>query len=333
MLDISKIRKVYLIGIKGSGMVAIAELLSSQGISVTGSDAKEKFFTDDVLEKLNIKYFRDFDKNNIPLDIDLVIYSTAYNEENNSEFQESRHRGLPMMSYPEILADIFGQKFGIAVTGTHGKTTTTAWLAHVLKEAGLDPTAVVGSRVVNWGGNAILGQGDFFVAEADEFQNKLKLYEPKVAILTSTDFDHPDFFHDFNAYKEVFREFVAKISKSGFLVVWGDSIDTLEISESATCEVLTYGFTEDCDFICKRGTSENEIGEVAENFRQKFSVTFGGKDLGEFEIGLVGQHNGLNATAVVATCYKLGVDISKVREGLLSFLGTARRFERIGERS
>jgi UDP-N-acetylmuramate--alanine ligase len=238
-----------------------------------------------------------------------------------------------MISYPEILSDLFGQKFGIAVTGTHGKTTTSALLANTLKELKLDPIAVVGSKVFNWGGNALVGKGEYFVAEADEFQNKLELYDPKGVILTSVDFDHPDFFKDFSDYKEAFHKFVAKIPKSGFLAVWGDSVDTLEIAQSAICDVLTYGISEDCDFICKKITSEKLDGEKPETRTQKFQVNFRGKDLGLFEIQLVGQHNILNATAVIAVCYKLGLDISQVREALPNFQGTVRRFEYIGKRN
>lgn len=333
MLDLGKIRKVYVIGIKGSGIVAVVEILKSLGVKITGSDTSEKFFTDAVLERLGISYFENFNKDNIPADTDLVLYSTAYSENNNVEFQEARKRNLPMISYPEILSDLFGQKFGIAVTGTHGKTTTAALLANTLKELDLDPIAVVGSKVFNWGGNALVGKGEYFIAEADEFQNKLELYDPKGVILTSADFDHPDFFGNFEEYKEVFRKFVARIPKSGFLVVWGDSVDTLEISKSAICDVLTYGFSEDCDFICKKVASQETSEKNPEARTQKFIVSFRSKNLGEYETRLVGQHNILNATAAIAICYKLGLDLAKVTEALRNFQGTARRFEYIGKRN
>ncbi len=333
MLDLGKIRKVYVIGIKGSGIVAIVEILKALGVEITGSDTGEKFFTDAVLERLEISYFENFDKDNIPADTDLVLYSTAYNGDNNIEFQEARRKNLPMISYPEILSDLFGQKYGIAVSGTHGKTTTAALLANTLKELELDPTAVVGSKVFNWGGNALVGKGEYFIAEADEFQNKLGLYDPKGVILTSVDFDHPDFFENFEEYKEVFRKFVARIPKSGFLVVWGDSVDTLEISKSAICDVLTYGFSKDCDFLCKKIACEEVNEEGPGNRTQKFKISFRNKDLGEYEIRLVGQHNILNATAVIAICYKLGLDLAKVRKALRNFQGTARRFEYVGEKN
>jgi len=171
------IKKVYAIGIKGAGLISLVELFISQGISVSGSDTQEKFFTDSILQKFGVSYFENFSPDNIPQDADLIIYSTAYNAENNIEFRTGQEKGLPMFSYPEILAGFFNQKYGVAVCGTHGKTTTAALLSVVLQIAGQDPSAAVGGRVINWGSNARLGQGDFFVIEADEFQNKLKLPE------------------------------------------------------------------------------------------------------------------------------------------------------------
>jgi len=299
--------------------------LHSMGIEITGSDTNEKFFTDEILQKLSIQYFEKFSPENIPADTDLVIYSTAYNENNNIEFQEAKKRNLEMISYPEILAELFNEKYGIAVCGTHGKTTTSAMLAHTLKEIGVDPSAVIGSRVINWEGNALSGKGEFFVAETDEFQNKLKLYNPKAIVLTSLDFDHPDTFPNFADYKKAFKDFVARIPKTGFLVVWGDSVDTLEVSKEAKCQVLTYGFNEENNY--------KITNYKLQNLKQFFEVSYSDKSLGVFEIQLTGKHNVLNACAVIATCHKLNLDLEKIKEGLASFSGTKRRFEYIGERN
>ena len=321
-MNLADIKKAYIIGIKGSGVVAVAEILKASGVEITGSDTDEKFFTDSVLNNLGISYFEKFDPENIPNDVDLVIYSTAYNEKNNPEFREAQKRGTPMMSYPEVLAELFNHKYGIAVAGTHGKTTTSALLAETLRVCGTDPSAVIGSKVIDWGKNAISGKGEFFVAETDEYQNKLRLYEPKAVILTNCDYDHPDFFPTFSDYKKVFSDFVSKIPITGFLVVWCDSTDTLEIAKSAHADVLSYGFSDDCRVKLK-------LGEKA----QSFNVEIDGTDLGDFEIRLVGRHNMLNAGAVVAVCHRLGLDMEKVREAFKNFNGTARRFEHIGERN
>lgn len=320
-MDLSKIKKAYVIGIKGSGIIGVVEILHKLGIEISGSDTHEKFFTDEILQKLGIKYHEGFSENNIPEAVDLVLYSTAYNAVNNVEFFEAAKLNLPMMSYPEALASLFNQKYGLAVCGTHGKTTTSAMLAYVLDKIGAQPTAVIGSRVRQWNGNAIAGNGEYFVIEADEFQNKLALYDPKGAILTSADWDHPDFFKTFAEYKKVFADFVAKISRAGFLVVWGDSVATNEIACSCQCNIIKYGFQEDNDVI------------ISKINPRKFNIKFSERDLGDFETQLVGEHNILNAGAAVAVCYKLGLAMEKVREALRSFEGTSRRFEIIGQRN
>jgi len=323
MIDFSKIKKVYIIGIKGSGIVGIAEILKLMQIEVLGSDTHEKFFTDEILQKNKIIYFESFSVNNIPTDVDLVLYSTAYNVENNVEFQEAINRNIPMMSYPEILAQLFNQKYGVAVCGTHGKTTTSSMLAFILDKAGISPTAVIGSRVKQWGGNAIVGTGEVFVIEADEYQNKLALYTPHGAILTSVDYDHPDFFRNVEEYEKVFMDFVAKIPRIGFLVVWGDSATTNKVACSCQGNIIKYGFMADNDIV---------VSKSKENLK-RFNLKFGEEDWGEFETQLVGDHNLLNAAAVIATCYKLNVDMEKVRQALKEFQGTSRRFEMIGERN
>ncbi|MDO8241062.1 MAG: UDP-N-acetylmuramate--L-alanine ligase [Candidatus Moranbacteria bacterium] len=321
MLDLSKIKKVYVIGIKGSGVIALVQILQSIGIEITGSDTHEKFFTDEVLQKLGIQYFENFAAKNIPADADLILYSTAYNEHNNIEFAQAKSHNFTMMSYPELLAQLFNQKYGIAVCGTHGKTTTSAMLAYVMQQVGTSPTAVIGSRVRQWGSNALIGNGETFVIEADEFQNKLALYEPKAAILTSVDYDHPDFYPTFAEYKKAFEDFVMKIPKIGFLAVWGDSVATNEVVCGAQCEIIKYGFQEDNDVVIVKKDAQN------------FAVIYSGKDLGDFAMQLVGDHNILNAVSVIIVCHKLNLDMEKVREALRNFEGTSRRFEIVGQRN
>lgn len=328
-MDLSKIKKVYVIGIKGSGVVAIVEILKTMGIEVTGSDTHEKFFTDEVLQKLGIKYIEGFAIKNIPQDADLILYATCYNESNNIEFAEVKKRGLTMISYPGMLAELFNEKYGIAVCGTHGKTTVSAMLADTLKKTGADPDAVIGSRVVEWGSNALVGRGEYFVIEADEFQNKLKLYDPNAVVLTSVDWDHPDTFPTFFDYKKAFSDFVAKITKTGFLVVWGDSVATNEVAGACQGKVIKYGFQEDNDAIIKKIGVESVEGKIY----QKFEIVYNGKKLGEFRTQLVGDHNLLNAAAVIVACHDLNVDLANVSEAVASFRGTSRRFEYIGERN
>lgn len=326
-MDLNKIKKVYFIGIKGAGMAAIAEILNARKIFVSGSDTKEKFFTDEILKKNKIKYEEEFNEKNVPEDADLVIYSTAYNEKNNPEMREAKEKNLALISYPEALGMLFWEKMGIAVSGTHGKTTTTALLATAFQGAEADPEALVGSMVLDWKSSVLTGKGNYFIAEADEYQNKLQYYNPWSAVLTSCDFDHPDFFPTFNDYKNVFKSFVAKIPKHGFLVACGDEASVIEISQNAKCEVLTYGFLESNEY--KITNHELKL----ESNTQSFSVYKNEEKVGDFEIKLAGKHNVLNATAAIAVCHKLKFEMEKVKNALFGFQGTTRRFEFIGKKN
>ncbi len=326
MLDFAKVKKIYFIGIKGSGMVALVEIFERRGCKVTGSDTKEKFFTDEILKKkLFVKYHEGFDEKHITSDIDLVVYSTAYNEKNNEEFKTAKYKSIPMVSYPGMLGILFNEKYGIAISGTHGKTTTTAMLAEIFKVAGLDPTAVVGSLVKQWRGSALVGRSEFMIIEADEYQNKLDLYNPQAVILTSADWDHPDFFPTYDEYKKTFEKFIQKIPRHGFLVVCGDRSETLEIAKSAKCKVISYGFGNEVDI----RITNHELREG----KQFFSLSAKGKKLGDFEIMLPGRHNILNASAAIAMAHQFNGKMEKIREALANFEGTSRRFEYIGQRN
>lgn len=334
-MELYKIKKAYFIGIKGAGMTAVAEIFHARGAEVIGSDTDDNFFTDEILKEKGIKFFEKFSAGNIPDDVGLVIYSTAYNKENNVEIAEAIERNLPTLSYPEILGELFKEKLGIAVCGTHGKTTTTALLAEALRVSGADPSAIVGSKVVQWGSSALAGNGKIFIAEADEYQNKFQYYNPFAIVLTSVDWDHPDYFPTFEEYKKVFADFLARIPRHGFLAVWGDAANTLEVTRSAKCEIIKYGLLEDNDVIIKNPKSLpcRQAGEIKNNYFQTFDVYFSDKNLGGFEIKLIGKHNILNAAAVIAVCYKLNIDMEKVREALRNFKGTSRRFEYVGDRN
>lgn len=332
-MDFSRIKEAYFIGIKGAGMAAMAEILSKRGIKVSGSDTHEKFFTDKMLKKNDIPFFEGFSPEHVQSYVDLFVHSTAYNKENNVEVAEVERRGGALIGYPELLGLLFREKLGIAVCGTHGKTTTTAMLGEALRAAGKDPNALVGSRVIDWQSGVLSGNGDYFVAEADEYQNKLRFYDPWAVILTSVDWDHPDFFPDAESYREVFRRFVSRIPKTGFLSIWGDSADTIDVSKEADCAVIKYGFDEDNDYRLSdyQPTVHDDKEKISEEISQSFEVFFKEKSLGRFQLKLSGKHNALNATAVISVCHRIGADLEKVRKALADFHGTARRFEFLGE--
>ena len=330
-MDLKSARNVHIIGIKGQGTTALAQFLGAQGIRITGSDTEEKFTTDAILSAAGIPFVEHFAPENIPPDVDAVIYSTAYNEENNAEMRAAKARGMRLLSYPEALGEILSTKVGLAVCGTHGKTTTTALLGTALEMAGADPTVIVGSAVPQWNGNARIGKGEYMLIEADEYQDKLRFYAPWGAVLTSADWDHPDFFKNFASYKETFKRFVSRIPKAGFLAVWGDSVDTQEVAEDASCKVLTYGFGEDNGYSIKGHRLEKDPAEGV-GAKQVFEVVCQEDSLGFFETKLSGKHNVLNAAAAIAVCHHMGLDMEKVRLAISVFAGTARRFEYVGKR-
>lgn len=330
---LSRFKRIHMIGVKGAGMTALAELLLRGGATVTGSDTDEVFFTDAILKQLGIVVKERFDPGNIPSDADLVIYSTAYTREKNQELAAAFDGALLVLSYPEALGALTKEKMTLAVCGTHGKTTTSALLADTLQYLGHHPSAIVGSQITSWGGNALSGFGDYLVIEADEYQNKLAHYEPFAVILTSVDFDHPDFFPDVESYEKVFAEFVARIPAHGVLVYCADSASVVRVAAHARCRTVSYGTLSEADFQVVDYVPE-KMGFVAEKemVRQSFSVLHQGEKLGPFRLKLAGVHNALNAAAVLALLFSLGKENERIRNAFERFSGTARRFEYIGER-
>lgn len=324
-----KKKRIYIISIEGAGTSALAVIYKNLGYEVFGSDDGDHFYGD-ILKRNDIKVFDSYDEKNIPKNIDMVVYSTCVNKD-NPELIEVLKREIPVLSYPEALAELFNQKMGIAVCGTHGKTTTTAILATVFKELGLKPSALVGSKVKDWKGNSLAGSGDYFIIEADEYQNKLKSYNPWAVILTSVDYDHPDFYKTFDEYKQAFIDFVKKIPRHGFLVYCSDDSDVVKIAQAANCQKISYGFSEGS--MCKIENFEFQINnfQINNSVGQSFEVFYKEKSLGKFKIALPGKHNVLNATAVIAMCYKLNLNELRVADALKTFQGTVRRFEYIGE--
>jgi len=320
-------KKVHIVGIEGAGTSALATMYGRLGYEVSGSDAGDRFYAS-VLEKEGVSVEPTFSPDHVPTDADLVVYSTAFS--GNVEVARARELGLRTLSYPEAVGEITHEKMSLLVTGTHGKTTTSAMLAEVLRATGKDPSAIIGSRVRAWQGNALVGAGGMLVLEADEYQDKLSYYEPFAAILTSVDWDHPDFFPDAETYAETFRKFVGRIPKHGALVYSADSASVLSVAGGAKCRRLSYGFDGSADV---RIVSRETIGAAEsgpEGIRQRFDIETKDGSLGTFELRLPGRHNAQNAAAVIALCLFLRIDMEAVRDCLSTFSGTARRSEYIG---
>lgn len=324
-------KRVHMVGIKGVGMTALAEVLASAGAIVSGSDTEERFLTDEVLERIGISPSVGFSPEHVPDGTETLVYSTAYAPDANPEIVAATGRGIAVMSYPEAVGSITRERMSLLVTGTHGKTTTSAMLAEALRGAGEDPAAIIGSHVRSWKGNALSGSGKYLVLEADEYQGKLGLYQPFAAILTSVDWDHPDFFPDERSYEETFRTFVKRIPRHGALVHCADSASVARVASEASCTVLSYGFHEDAMFRISEYEAVPLSGGEGAGIRARFSITCDGESLGVFSLRQSGRHNARNAAAVVAMARFLRLDMEAVRTALSAFSGTARRGEYVGE--
>lgn len=325
-IDLGEIESVYMIGIKGSGMIAFVEIFRALGKDVFGSDVAEEFFTDATLKKLGIEYDEGFSRKNIAKhkDVDLVVCSTAYNEDNNVEAEYADKNDLPTLSYPEMIALFSESKKTIAVCGTHGKTTTTAMTTLALKECEADPTAIIGSKVKQLDSSVAVGDSDLLLIEADEYQNKLANYSPFGVVLLNVDFDHPDFFSSMEEYKKVFIEFVRKIPKDGFLIVCGDDSDAIEVAGNAKCKVIVYGTFEEEGQIQKVGKILDDGG--VSDFEFSLMLT-------DLKMKVAGKHNVLNATAALAVCAQLDLDDKKAKKAIEKYEGVSRRFEEIGKKN
>jgi UDP-N-acetylmuramate--alanine ligase len=328
----SQFKNIYLVGIKGAGMTALAELLSESGAKISGSDTSEHFYTDEILNRLNIAYSEEFTARNIKSTVDLVIYSTAYKLDSHPELVAAAEEGITILSYPEAIGKLTEEKLTLAVCGTHGKTTTSALLAETLRALRQEPSAVIGSKIGQWGGSALAGEGKFFVLEADEYQNKLAWYQPFGAILTSMDYDHPDFFPDMESYREVFKDFVARIPKHGVLAYNGDDAEVTKVAKEARCTTYSYGFLDHNDIQITGYIPHPPATFGRPGILQSFQLTKNEESLGEFDLSLAGRHNAMNAAGVIALLAHFHLSLQNAKKAVAEFTGTARRFEYLGER-
>ena len=324
---LTNIKRVHMIGVKGAGMTALAEILVARGVRVTGSDTEEVFYTDTLLHDIGITPLVGFTPEHIPDDAELFIYSTSYSPDQNAELRSAFDSGKPVLSYPEALGELTQERLAIAVCGTHGKTTTTGLFAECLREAGKDPQALVGGKVTLWGKAALAGQGEYFVFEADEYQNKFEYYTPFGVILNNVEWDHPDFFPDMDAYRDTFARFLAKIPRHGVLAYCEDDGEAVALAKGVLANKLSYGFHKEAGI---RIVNHEVILNSTNGIRQTFSLERGDHSLGMFESPLAGVHNAVNIAGAVALCLLLTIDIEAVRTAVRNYSGTERRFEYIG---
>ena len=312
---------IHFVGIGGIGMSGIAELLLNLGYRVSGSDLRRSETTD-RLASLGANIAFGHAAENVPADGHVVVISSAVRP-GNPEVLEAQRRKIPVIPRAEMLAELMRMKYGIAIAGTHGKTTTTSMVATVLASAGWDPTAVVGGKLNSLGSNAKLGQGEFLVAEADESDGTFLKLSPTVAVVTNIDPEHLDFYSGIGQLKETFLHFINKVPFYGFAVLCVDHPNVQELLPSVTKTVVTYGFSRHADY--------RADGLVSEGMTNRFTVFARGELVGEMALRAPGRHNVSNALAAVAVAMELGIPAGKVRQGLLDYAGVARRFQMKGE--
>jgi len=315
--------RIHFIGIGGIGMSGIAELLLNLGYRVSGSDLRTSDTTD-RLSRLGAEIQEGHAAKNVPEDGHVVVFSSAVKAD-NPEVVEAHRRKIPVIPRAEMLAELMRMKYGIAIAGTHGKTTTTSMVATILAAAGWDPTAVVGGKLNSLGSNAKLGQGEFLVAEADESDGSFLKLSPTVAVVTNIDPEHLDFYSGIGQIKETFLHFINKVPFYGFAVLCLDHPNVQELIPSVTKTFITYGFSAHADY--------RADGVVSEGMSNRFRVIRCGETLGEVTLKAPGRHNVSNALAAAAVAAELGISFERIRAGLADYDGVARRFQVKGERN
>ncbi|MBQ1490070.1 MAG: UDP-N-acetylmuramate--L-alanine ligase [Eubacterium sp.] len=324
MIDLKNYKNIHCIGIGGIGLSAIAEILLSRGYHVSGSDMKESDITRRLAERGAVIYKGHFASN--VEDADLIVYSAAIAEE-NPEIIRARELGIPLASRAEILGllmDEYG--LGIAISGTHGKTTTTSMVSLVLARAGLDPTILVGGQMDEIGGNVRVGGKQYFVTEACEYRDSFLQLRPDIELILNIDSDHLDYFKSMEHIVDSFDRFARAVPESGHIIAYDSNPFVNEVIHGLP-NVITYGYNKSCTYqISRVRFDENGMP----SFRMLYHEDGEQTDLGEVILNVPGEHNILNAAAAFACCHLLQVDPALICETLGEYHGTHRRFDVIG---
>ncbi len=320
----AKLQRIHFVGIGGIGMSGIAEVLLTLGYGVSGSDLKSSAVTE-RLHSLGAIIFECHRAENVQ-GADVVVTSSAIDPA-NPEVVEARNRHLPVIQRAEMLSELMRLKYGIAIAGMHGKTTTTSMVAAVLAAGGLDPTVVVGGRVDSMGSNARLGTSQYLVAEADESDRSFLKLSPILSVVTNIDREHMDCYADLADVENTFVEFMDRVPFYGMVICCNDNDHLRAILPRVRRRVVTYGHREGSDF----QISDVELDHKQFEVTSRFDVTYKGKRLGIFELHVPGEHNVLNATAAIAVGIGLDIPAEKIRAALKQFRGVDRRFQLKGE--
>jgi UDP-N-acetylmuramate--alanine ligase len=327
---LGRTRRIHFVGIGGIGMSGIAELLANLGYEVSGSDAKESEITA-RLARLGVRIANGHAAAHVGL-ADVVVISSAIHA-GNPEVDEAIRRGIPVIPRAEMLAELMRLRYGIAIAGAHGKTTTTSMVALVLERAGLDPTAVIGGRLSAFGSNARLGKGDYMVVEADESDRSFLKLSPSIAVMTNIDREHMESYGSWDALQQAFVDFANKVPFYGAVVACVDDAAVRALLPRMNRRVITYGFA-------GSGAAITGVSPTLEAFGSRCGVvqhaTGGGPlgqdvELGSLRLRVPGRHNLLNALAAVAVGLEAGIPFARIAAGLDEFRGAERRFQLRGE--
>lgn len=328
-LDWTKIRYIHFVGIKGVAMAALAVWAVEKGYIVSGSDVKEVFPTDEVLSKTHVNIHVGFHEDHI-LNADIVIYTGAHGGRDNIEVQAAIKNKIPVLPHGIALGEVTKDKKVIAIAGCHGKTTTTAMVAKILKEAGLDPSYAIGSGMIQGLGlPGHAGNGDYFVVEADEYVTdpihdktpRFLWLRPSILVITTIDFDHPDVYKDIDDIGQQYRHLVDKLKDQSVLIWNYDDNNSKHYIGSVAVTQKTYGFN---------SADMRVINVVTKDKVSKFSLFNNNKTI-DYELTVPGKHNILNATAAVLASKTIGISDEYCQKAIYSFHGASRRFEIIGE--
>jgi len=317
-----RVRHVHFVGIGGIGMSGLAEILRSLEFDVSGSDLRSNEITRRLAE-LGVRIDVGHRAGNVQ-GADVVVFSSAISQE-NVEILEARASGIPVIGRAEMLAELMRVKYGVAIAGSHGKTTTTSLIATVLRAAGLDPTVVVGGKMAALGSNARLGAGDLLVAEADESDGSFLRLTPTIAVVTNIDAEHLDHYGTHEQIKDAFVEFASRVPFYGLAVMCLDHPHVQDILPRVSRRHVTYGVSAQADYSAK--------AIQYSGLHTSFQVQKRGEVLGEFVVNMPGTHNVLNCLAVIAVADELEVPLDVTKQALATFGGVARRFSIVGEPS
>ena len=322
-IDFHKPIHIHFIGIGGISMSGLAEILLEEGFTISGSDSKESDLTDHLTAN-GAQIFYGQRASNIIDGIDLVVYTAAIHPD-NPEYACAKEKGIPMMTRADLLGQIMtNYKIPIAVSGTHGKTTTTSMASHVLLEGGFDPTISVGGILPAIGGNLRVGNSETFITEACEYTNSFLSFFPKISIILNIDADHLDFFKDIDDIRHSFRLFAEKLPADGTLIINSDTPHYEDIIKDLPCRVITYGLEHEAEYTADQITYD-EFGHAT------FVCVHNGTLAGTFSLKVPGIHNVSNALSVIALGHLLGLDSDRIQKGIANFTGTDRRFQYKGK--